>query len=272
MTDFYLETVRRLLAEGTIATQDRALVVCGGDLDCETLRKAGFANVVISNVDERIQDGEQRYAPFRWDYQNAEQLRYPDSSFDIVIAHSGLHHCRSPHRALIEMYRVAQRGALIFEPKDGVLTRLGARLGIGQDYEHAAVVGNSLKYGGVENSEVPNFVYRWSRAEVEKTIQSYAPHARHRVKCFYALRIPWGRLEGLRSPLWKTAAKLARPAAMLAARLPFLANNVAFWIPKPRIPEDLQPWIAASETGELKINSEWLRRSYDDRFFGNSES
>ena len=272
MEDFYFETVRTLIDDGTIARDSSVLICCGGALDREVFLRAGFSDVVVSNLDVRMQGSEDEYAPFRWSFQDAEALQFEDNSFDLVVAHSGLHHCRSPHRGLLEMYRVARKGVLVFEPKDGLLTRLGARLGVGQDYEHAAVVGNSLKYGGVANTEVPNFVYRWSRGDVEKTIHSYAPHARHRFRYFYALRIPWGRLEGLRNPFWKTAVRLVRPAVTLASRMPFLANNVAFWVSKPRIPEDLQPWMAATATGELKVNPEWLRQSYDDRFFGNSGS
>ena len=53
------------------------------------------------------------------------------------------HHCHSPHRGLLEMYRVARRGVLAFEPRDTRLVRLGVRLGFGQEYEIAAVAGKN---------------------------------------------------------------------------------------------------------------------------------
>jgi ubiquinone/menaquinone biosynthesis C-methylase UbiE len=41
--------------------------------------------------------------------QDAENLSYDDRAFDLVVVHAGLHPCYSPHRALLEMYRVARR-------------------------------------------------------------------------------------------------------------------------------------------------------------------
>ena len=35
---------------------------------------------------------------------------FEDGAFDFVVVHQGLHHCHSPHRGLLEMYRVARRG------------------------------------------------------------------------------------------------------------------------------------------------------------------
>src|SRR6266851_8888773 len=58
---------------------------------------------------------------------------------------SGAAYCHSPHRGLLEMYRVARRGVLAFEPRDTRLVRLGVRLGFGQEYEIAAVAENGLR-------------------------------------------------------------------------------------------------------------------------------
>jgi ubiquinone/menaquinone biosynthesis C-methylase UbiE len=63
---------------------------------------------------------------------DAERLTYGDGSFDVVIAHAGLHHCHSPHRALLEMYRVARKAAIAFESRDSRLIRTAVRLGLVQ--------------------------------------------------------------------------------------------------------------------------------------------
>ncbi len=77
--------------------------------------------------------------------QDVERLGFTDRAFDFVVVHQGLHHCHSPHRGLLEMYRVARRGVLAFEPRDTRLVRLGVRLGFGQEYEIAAVAENGLR-------------------------------------------------------------------------------------------------------------------------------
>ena len=142
------------------------------------------------------------------------------------------------------MYRVARKGVLVFEPRDGVLVRLGAKLGLGQEYELAAVFAHDSQRGGAANSSIPNYVYRWSAREVEKTINSFAPHARHRFEFYPVLRIPWSTLSIHRSKFWSLAVKAMKPLLMLFSRaLPCFTNNIGFLVLKPELPEDLQPWL-----------------------------
>lgn len=70
---------------------------------------------MISNLDDRMVD-DGRYAPMEWSYQDAEHLTYGDETLDVCVVHDGLHHCRSPHQALLEMLRVARRGVLAHRP------------------------------------------------------------------------------------------------------------------------------------------------------------
>ncbi len=142
---FYGEILGRLIKEGVMAPDSRLLVCCGGDYDHKMMLDCGFTNVVISNLDERIEQG--RFAPYDWSFQDTEKLTFADGSFDFVTVHSGLHHCHSPHQAMLEMYRVARKGVLLFEPYDNLVTRLGVALGIGQDFERASVFHNGLKCG-----------------------------------------------------------------------------------------------------------------------------
>lgn len=261
--DFYADTVRRLVRSGAIGPAMRVLVVCGGGNDRDVLLACGFRDVTIANLDERMRGDE--FAPYAWSFQDAEALDYDDGSFDLVVAHSGLHHCRSPHRALCEMYRVARVGVLVFEPYDGPLARLGVRLGFGQEYEVAAVVDNGMTHGGVRNSEIPNFVYRWTEAEVRKAIQSYAPIGRHRFRFFYATRVPWRRLGMLRNRVLLGATALALPALRLVGILfPRLANNFAFLALKPELPTGLHPWLKSCD-GTVSLDRTWLAARYSRR-------
>ena len=162
---FYDETLRLLVAEGWLRRDDSVLVVAGGPSDREALLASGITSATITNVDGgRATNGE--YAPYAWSRQDAEALAFPDASFDVSIVHQGLHHCRSPHRALLEMYRVARRGLVVFEPHDTFLTRIGVRMGVGQQYEVAAVAANDLQRVAV------------CRTQRYPTTSTDGPHAR----------------------------------------------------------------------------------------------
>jgi len=261
--DFYDEVITELVRDGLLDTSMSVLVVCGGRTDRLALERCGFTDVVISNLGQR--PGAKELGSFRWAEQDAEHLTFDDESFDLVVVHSGLHHCHSPHRALLEMYRVARRGVLMFEPYDNLLTRTGVRLGIGQEYEHAGVAGDmggSGHRGGVANTTIPNFVYRFTEREIVKAVSSYAPYARHDVRFFHRMRIPWGQLRRRRNRGLYLAVRAAQPALRLVELLaPRQSNNFAAAILKPDLSRTIHPWLR--RTGDtIEVNDEWLAGRY----------
>jgi ubiquinone/menaquinone biosynthesis C-methylase UbiE len=260
MQDFYAEVIGQLLQTGVLAPPMRVLVLCGGKTDIEVLKNHGFQNVVISNVDPRLTTTD--FAPFAWCFQDAERLTFADESFDFCVVHSGLHHCHSPHRALLEMYRVARKGLLLFEPYDNLVTRLGVKLNIGQEYEHAAVFTNELEYGGVSNSFMPNYIYRWTEREILKTINCYAPHARHEIRFIHKMRIPWTQLRSRRNKTLYRAIRLGRPAlSVVGTCFPKQSNNFAALVLKPQLPRALHPWLR-QEGDAIRLNEQWLTTRY----------
>lgn len=150
------------------------LVIGGGSHDLAALARLGFRKVALSNLQESlagitIPEGlEVESFP-----ADAEAIALPDASFDLVFAHEVLHHCASPHRALCEMLRVARRHVVILEPNDSAVMRLLVRFRLSFPYELMAVVANGYVAGGVRNSNVPNFIYRWNAHEVWKTASAY---------------------------------------------------------------------------------------------------
>ena len=262
-TDFYASVLRELLSQRVLLTSSRILVVCGDAHDHETLTSLRFEQVTISNIDERLkEDPGNRFAPYAWDYQHAEALTYGDNSFDFALVHSGLHHLRCPQKGIAEMYRVAAAGILAFEPHRSLFTSLGVKLGFGQQYETAAVFYNECRYGGVANSSVPNYVYRFTRADVERTIQTHVPVAPHRFRFWYATQMPF-RLRAIKKNTLRGAGVrlLGGPLVFLGKIFPFLANNMAFYVAKPAIPGDLFPWLRAAGN-RIIANEEWLKRQY----------
>jgi SAM-dependent methyltransferase len=260
MRDFYSEIVGELTAAGVLDPAMRVLVVCGGRRDRDVLLELGFRDVTISNIGPA--PAARDHEPYAWIAQDAERLEHPDGAFDLCLVHSGLHHCRSPHRALLEMYRVASRAVLLFEPYDNLLTRVGVRLNIGQEYEHAGVHCNHGHAGGVGNSSVPNYVYRFTEREIAKAISSHAPHARHELRFFHRMRIPWTQLRRRRNRAFYHAVRAARPALKLVeVCLPKQSNNFAALVLKPDLPAGLQPWLRA-EGDEIRLDDRWLASRY----------
>lgn len=260
MYEFYGEVLRTLVDRGVLRHDMRILVVCAGMSDMAVLSKAGFKNVVYSNLDERVDGGE--FAPNEWSFQDAEKLTFEAESFDFCLVHWGLHHCQSPHRALLEMYRVSKQGLVSFEPVDNLVSRFAVRFGLGQEYEVAAVAGNSCTMGGLKNTAIPNFVYRWTEREIQKTIQTYAPIAKHSYMYFYRMRLPWERSEMMNNPLLRIALRVVNPMSRLfSLALPRQCNNFAFVVLRPGLPDDLHPWLTR-EDGEIQVNKAWIAERY----------
>jgi SAM-dependent methyltransferase len=262
---FYGDMLSGLLEEGAISRKSSVLVVCGGDVDAQTFLSLGFDNVTLCNLDDRMQaDGKSVFAPYKWSFEDAESLTFENESFELVVVHSGLHHLRCPHKGILEMYRVASRVVLCIEPHDSWFTRLGVRLGFGQDYETLAVYANNCLYGGVANSEIPNFVYRFSSHEIVKLIQCGNPIAPSRVRAAYRTRVPYERAARLKNPVYRFLIPLFGSVLTILGRyVPVLANNVAFTVFKPSIPGDLMPWLDLSG-GRISVRKEYLSELYKD--------
>jgi len=253
---FYRDTITKWLDNKDASI----LVVGGGVTDKNVLLQVGYKNVVISNLDTRLRGDE--FAPYQWSFQKAEQLNYQDGEFDFVIVHAALHHCESPHRALLEMYRVSKIGIVAFESRDSLLMKLLESLGLTQSYEHVAVYYNDGKFGGVNNTEIPNYIYRWTEREIEKTINSYAPYAQHRFYYEYGQDVPFQVTVEKEASLKSLFIYTVKPVYKIFSLLfPKQQNLFAFYVNKPLIPNDLYPWINMNH-GEFKFNYEWAKEIY----------
>lgn len=241
--NFYISTLRKLIASGSIQHADRILVVCGGPYDASCLKGADLENAIISNLDQNYAG---YCAPFEWRYLDAEELDLPDNSFDWVIEHAGLHHCASPHRALLEMYRVARKGVVAIEARDSALMRLAVKLGLTPSYELEAVALHANGLGGLRNTGVPNFIYRWREEEVLKTIESARPDKVNEVEFFYGLSLPTERLSMV-SPWTRIAAYCAGGAAKaITLAAPSQGNQFGFAVHKR---DQLKPWVQSGVNG-----------------------
>src|SRR5437879_890178 len=158
-----------------IDTNERLLIIGGTWEDAEFLICAGFNDITLSNF--QLEPEEEAHSNLGAKVKllaiDAEHIDLPDGSFDCVFVHEVLHHCRSPHRALCEMLRVANKHVVLLEPNDSLSMRVLTHTGFSFPYEIFSVVYHGCEAGGVRDSCVPNFIYRWNANEVRKTVSSF---------------------------------------------------------------------------------------------------
>ena len=237
-------TMDELIRKGGLSKNDSYLLVFAGDFDKAVLDQLGVIDYCLTNVS----DDPINHADSRQDLADARQLSYPDSFFDHVVAHAGLHHTSRPHQAVCEMYRCARKSVLFFEAQDSIFMRLAVRLGLVAKYEWNAIFDSDGKRGGVDDSPVPNYVYRWTRREVEKLIRSLDPFVEPRFSFFREWDIYFDRLARRlsRTPIGWLPESLVRFGCWvfvktLNATLGFGGNSFVVCIHKGQA--KTQPWI-----------------------------
>ncbi len=151
-----------------IKNKDAKILVLGaGTLDKNVFEKLNYRNVTYSNIDNTNENNLNFFT-------NIHEIKLKDNEFDYCVAHACIHHSSKPHGAILELYRVSRKGSLIIESSDSLLSQIACKLNFSEEYELSAVEKN-ITSGGVDNSNVPNYVYRWTEREVLKLIKSYKP-------------------------------------------------------------------------------------------------
>jgi SAM-dependent methyltransferase len=172
----FLRVLESAVEAAGMSRDERVLIVGGSAADEQTLRQAGFKHIVNSNLPtdmERMVGSES--ARDQHLALDAEQLELSADSFDLVFASEVLHHCVSPHRALCEMLRVSRRYVVFMEPNDSLAMNALVKLRFSFPYELPAVIDHNYQSGGLRDSHIPNFIYRWNEHEVVKTVSSCIP-------------------------------------------------------------------------------------------------
>jgi SAM-dependent methyltransferase len=255
---FYDKVIARLLIKNVVGVNDAILVTAAGALDKETFHKNGFHNVLITNIDK--DKGVLDYTPYKWEYQDLENLTYPDDAFDWVFVHAGLHHCSSPHRGLCEMLRVAKKGIGVFEARDSILNKLATSIGLVPKYELEPCVLSDGKNGGLRNTDVPNFIYRWTEIEAIKIVNSYLPQYKHKFYFYYGFRIPVQRLAmspSMSKRIIGRIANLISPVIKLI--LPKQGNHFAFIATKTG---EIHPWLEYLD-GNFHFKTSYIKNRFN---------
>ena len=254
---FVTSVLNRLVAEGLLGRDESILAVCAGRSEQKLFGNLGFADVTMSNSDERL--GGEDFAPFGWSRQDAQALTFEDRQFEFAFVSDGLHHVSRPHQALTEMYRVSRKGIIVIESRDSLIMRLAVRMGLSWGYEIGEVARNDYRYGGVDNGPIPNHIYRWTEREFAKTVRTFDPTGRHGFRFFYGLNTEPPDSKDF-TGLKLLAIRLGTPLLWLLTRVfPGQCNTFAMVALRPRVPEDLWPWLKA-EAGQIVPDRVFLDR------------
>ena len=140
--------------------------------------------------------------------------------------------------------------------------RVAQRLGLVAAYEVEAVVGSGLTHGGVNNTDVPNFVYRWTEQEFEKTVLSYHPIGPVGFRYFYSMNLPKERVAMSGNRLKSMAVWLALPLAKLVEWVAPSQSNSFCMVARKSRDAELWPWL------EIRDGKVRFRAGYAAQFKG----
>ena len=174
---FYENQIKKFIKD----KKSKILVLGAGSLDINLFKRLEYSNVTFSNIENTNEKNLNIY-------ENIHDIKIDDSSYDYCVAHACIHHSSKPHLAVLELYRVCIKGALIIEARDSILSRLACYYKISEEYELSAVKKNKSS-GGVDNSDIPNYVFRWTEREVSKLMKSYKPEIDHKIYYDYGFNI-----------------------------------------------------------------------------------
>lgn len=167
----FMQILASFIQEEAVDPDSIVLVVGASPADFRVLRRVGFHNIILSN----IRAEELRNCEGHALMTDLEALAVADESADVVVAVEVLHHCRSPHSALCEMLRVSRKYVVFLEPNESLAMRWLVRLQLSFPYELQAVLSHIDSEGGLRDSGIPNFIYRWNEREVRKTVSAFMP-------------------------------------------------------------------------------------------------
>jgi SAM-dependent methyltransferase len=260
----FIRVLRKWVEKTRIDVNCSVLVVGGSKEDEDALRRCGFHRISLSNIGGAADgpDGPESLPIVAID---AEDIQLPDNSHDIVFIHEVIHHCRSPHLALCELLRVAKHQVLMMEPNDSAFMRLLGKLRLSFPFEIAAVVDNDYVRGGVRNTQIPNFIFRWNEHEVDKLASSFLAEYTYRLfadpywefnvdekELAYRKQTKIGLITGVIGA--KNFLRLLHGAQSIANHLPLLRGQGNKFFCCLEKTEQLRPWLVRDSDGQIAFN------------------
>ena len=164
------------------------LLISASLYEVTVLKDLGYFNYSITYHDDAEKKQfldygfEENINLFRADMRN---LAFKDASFDYVITNATIHHVDLPHKAITELYRVAIKGVLVIESNDSLIMRLASKIKLTEEFEVSSI-DEDKNTGGLLDTAIPNYVYRWTEKEILKLLKSFDPKNINLVNFDYA--------------------------------------------------------------------------------------
>ena len=153
------------------------LLVSASTYEVKILKDLGYLNFSITYHDENEKKQFLDYG-FKENINlfksDLRELTFKDKSFEYAITNATIHHIDLPHKAITELYRVAIRGVLIIESNDSLIMRLATKIKLAEEFEVSSI-NEDKNTGGLLDTAVPNYVYRWTEKEILKLLKSFDP-------------------------------------------------------------------------------------------------
>ena len=153
------------------------LLISASLYEVKILKELGYLNFSITYHDE---DEKNQFLDFGFKENinlfksDLRDLSFKDKSFDYTITNATIHHIDLPHKAITELYRVAIRGVLVMESTDSFIMRLATKIKLAEEFEVSSV-NEDKNTGGLLDTAIPNYVYRWTEKEILKLLKSFDP-------------------------------------------------------------------------------------------------
>ena len=153
------------------------LLISASLYEVKILKELGYLNFSITYHDE---DEKNQFLDFGFKENinlfksDLRDLSFKDKSFDYTITNATIHHIDLPHKAITELYRVAIKGVLIIESNDSLIMRLAIKIKLAEEFEVSSI-NEDKNTGGLLDTAVPNYVYRWTEREIFKLLKSFDP-------------------------------------------------------------------------------------------------
>jgi SAM-dependent methyltransferase len=169
---FYKKNFKNLIDKGS-----NFLLISASMYEVKILKNLGYLNFNITYHDDAEKKQFLDYGfkeninLFKSDLRN---LAFKDKSFDYAITNATIHHIDLPHKAITELYRVAIKGVLIIESNDSLIMRLATKVKLTEEFEVSSI-NEDKNTGGLLDTGIPNYVYRWTEKEILKLLKAFDP-------------------------------------------------------------------------------------------------
>ena len=160
-----------------INKESNFLLISASMYEVKILKDLGYLNFTITYHDE---DEKNQFLDYGFKENinlfksDLRDLMFKDKSFDYTITNATIHHIDLPHKAITELYRVAIKGVLVIESTDSLLMRLATKIKLAEEFEVSSI-NEDKNTGGLLDTAIPNYVYRWTEKEILKLLKSFDP-------------------------------------------------------------------------------------------------